>query len=339
LGTRLTAHGVIADPILLLRIQEVPADGHWTAAVSRYPHHLGRIKCVIVLIHPARVDMSRDPKELSPTGPGDQTGVVRAPRASAPRTRLLLGAVLAVSMGALVIQALLPADGLLSPQDVDEIVAGRLASATVPVAQSAQVYRLILPSLVLIQTRREVADSDRMSGIGTGIVVNTAGQILTARHVVADADRIDLTFADGSTSAAAIIIEDPGRDIAVLQPLVLPDLIVPAVLGTSAGVRIGDEAYAVGNPLGLVGSISAGVISGLDRSYALEGGERRLEGLIQFDAAVNPGNSGGPLLNRNGQVIGIVTSLANPSGQDVFIGIGFAVPIAAAGGAAGAPDY
>jgi len=283
--------------------------------------------------------MSRDPKELSPTGLGDQTGVVRAPRASAPRTRLLLGAVLVVAIVALAKQAVLPAAGPLSPRDVDEIVARRLAEATAPAAYSAQVYQTILPSLVLIQTRREGAEPDRRRGIGSGVVINTAGEILTALHVVADADRIDITYADGSKTLAAVIAQDPSRDIAVLQPVELPDLIVPAVLGTSAVVRIGDEAYAVGNPLGLVASISAGVISGLDRSYVVEGGERRLEELIQFDAAVNPGNSGGPLLNRKGQVIGIVTALANPSDQGVFIGIGFAVPIAVASSAAGAPDY
>jgi S1-C subfamily serine protease len=99
---------------------------------------------------------------------------------------------------------------------------------------------------------------------------------------------------------------------------------------------VGDEVFAVGHPLGLVGSLSAGVVSGLNRSFPLANG-RTLGGMIQFDAAVNPGNSGGPLLNRNGQVIGIVTGLANPGGDDEFIGIGFAVPIATAGGAAGAP--
>ena len=109
---------------------------------------------------------------------------------------------------------------------------------------------------------------------------------------------------------------------------------MPAVLG--GGAQIGDETFAVGHPLGLVGSLSAGVISGLDRSFPLANG-RTLAGMIQFDAAVNPGNSGGPLLNRNGQVIGIVTGLANPAGDDYFIGIGFAVPIGTAGGAAGAP--
>jgi S1-C subfamily serine protease len=95
----------------------------------------------------------------------------------------------------------------------------------------------------------------------------------------------------------------------------------------------------VGNPLGLYGSMSAGVISGFDRSFQLPNSNQRLKGLIQVDAAVNPGNSGGPLLNRHGQVIGIIAGIANPTEQNVFIGIGFAVPITVAGGAAGAPPY
>ena len=114
----------------------------------------------------------------------------------------------------------------------------------------------------------------------------------------------------------------------------LPAVIVPAVLGPNP--QVGDETFAVGNPLGLVGSLSAGVISGLDRTFKVANG-RTLSGMIQFDAAVNPGSSGGPLLNTKGQVIGIVTGLANPAGTDNFAGIGFAVPIATAGQAAGAP--
>jgi S1-C subfamily serine protease len=104
-------------------------------------------------------------------------------------------------------------------------------------------------------------------------------------------------------------------------------------------MRIGSEAYIVGNPFGLYGSLSAGVVSGLDRTFQLPNGGREIKGLIQVDAAINPGNSGGPLLDRNGQVVGIVTALVNPTGQDVFIGIGLAVPIDVAGGAAGLPAY
>jgi S1-C subfamily serine protease len=114
---------------------------------------------------------------------------------------------------------------------------------------------------------------------------------------------------------------------------------VPATLGNPNAVRIGDEAYVVGNPFGLYSSMSAGVISGLDRSYQPPNSNQQLQGLIQIDAAVNPGNSGGPLLNRDGEVIGIVDGLVNPTDQNFFVGIGFAVPITAAGGAVGSPPY
>ena len=114
---------------------------------------------------------------------------------------------------------------------------------------------------------------------------------------------------------------------------------MPATLGNPNAMQIGDEAFVVGNPLGLYSSMSAGVISGLDRTFQPSTSQQKLQGLIQIDAAVNPGNSGGPLLNRDGQVIGIVAGIVNPSGQDVFIGIGFAVPITVAGGAAGLPPY
>ena len=169
---------------------------------------------------------------------------------------------------------------------------------------------------------------------GTGVIVDAKGDILTALHVVDGASSIEVTFADGTMSAASIESSDPAHDIAVLAPDRLPPVIVPAVLGGSP--QIGDEAFAVGNPLGLVASLSAGVISGLNRTFKVAGG-RTLSGMIQFDAAVNPGSSGGPLLNAKGQVIGIVIGLANAAGTDEFVGIGFAVPIGTAGRAAGAP--
>jgi S1-C subfamily serine protease len=136
-----------------------------------------------------------------------------------------------------------------------------------------------------------------------------------------------------------VIVEQPENDIAVLRASQPPAQLVPAILGNPNAVRVGDEAFVVGNPFGLYSSMTAGVISSLNRSFQPPDSDRRLEGLIQFDAAVNPGNSGGPLLNRNGQVIGIVTGLANPVEQEFFVGIGFAVPIDIAGSAAGAPPY
>ncbi|MGZ4806150.1 MAG: S1C family serine protease, partial [Ilumatobacteraceae bacterium] len=170
---------------------------------------------------------------------------------------------------------------------------------------------------------------------GAGVVINAQGQILTARHVVDGAESIEVTFADGTQSSATIASQQASNDIAVLSPAQPPSVIVPAVLG--GRLQIGDDVYATGHPLGLVDSLSAGVVSGLNRTVPISGGQT-LTGLIQFDAAVNPGSSGGPLLNSAGQVVGIVTALANPADQTFFVGIGFAIPIATAGGAAGAPQ-
>ena len=200
-------------------------------------------------------------------------------------------------------------------------------------ANSAVVYQKILPSIVAIETTSP-SSKPGSEGLGTGVVVNARGSILTAYHVVDGATGIHVVFADGTKSPAAVVSKDPEHDIAVVRAQRAPRPIVPAVLG--GGAQVGDEAYAIGNPLGYFDSLSAGVVSGLDRSAETSDG-KRLNGLIQFDAAVNPGNSGGPLLNHGGQVIGIVTALANPSHNGVFIGLGFAIPIETAGGAANAP--
>lgn len=229
----------------------------------------------------------------------------------------------------------------LTQREVNDTIAKAMASATPAPAYSAGVYQAIMPSLVFIETELAEKDEDGKdkSALGSGVVINEEGAILTSLHVVSGSTSIKLTFADGTESAAKIINKQPENDIAVLQPSNPPKQIVPAVLGNPGAMRVGDEAYVVGNPLGLYGSMSAGVISGLNRSFRPEKSGTQLKGLIQFDAAANPGNSGGPLLNRYGQVIGIVTALVNPTGQDVFIGIAFAVPINVAGGGAGMPPY
>lgn len=242
-------------------------------------------------------------------------------------------------LGLLLYNYLYP-DPLPPTQDeIDDSIVQAMASATPPPAYSAQIYQAILPSLAFIQVELANASGEHDFGVGSGVVVNDNGDILTAYHVVQDAAEIKVTFADGTHATAVIAATEPENDIAVLHPSRPPEIIVPAILASPGGMRIGDETFAVGNPLGLAGSLSAGVISGFDRSIPLDENGHRLEGLIQFDAAVNPGNSGGPLLNRDGQVIGIVTALANPSEQDFFTGIGFAVPINTAVVVAGAPAY
>jgi S1-C subfamily serine protease len=194
------------------------------------------------------------------------------------------------------------------------------------------VYNQVAPAVVVIQANIPGARSEE--AIGAGVVVTNTGEILTALHVVTGATSIKVAFSDGTTSTATIRSSDASHDIASLTPTHLPGVVVPAVLG--GGVQIGDQVFAIGHPLGLVDSLTAGVVSGLDRTFKGANG-RTLVGLIQFDAAVNPGNSGGPLVNRQGQVVGIVTGVANPAGVDDFAGISFAVPIITAGGAAGAP--
>jgi S1-C subfamily serine protease len=225
----------------------------------------------------------------------------------------------------------------LTPADVDKAVQRGLQQAqeqqrnAPPDATVAD--HTITPSLVIVTAQRtDPGNID--TRLGSGVIINAAGAVLTALHVVEGASRIQLAFADGTTAGATVLVTKPESDIAVLAPDQLPDVVGPAVW--AGPPPVGDAVYAVGNPLGLTHSLTAGVVSATDRSIPTGRGE--LSGLIQFDAAVNPGNSGGPLLNRAGQVVGIVTALANPANQDFFVGIGFAVPIATAGGAAGGPQ-
>jgi S1-C subfamily serine protease len=245
--------------------------------------------------------------------------------------------VVAALLGLLLYNQLAPAPQALTLQDVNQAVAESLASATPAPAYSARVYQIIQPSLVLIQALG--ADEDEDSGLGSGVVITEQGDILTSLHVVEKASEIQLIFADGTRSSAQVTAARPEIDIAVLRADQPPDFLVPATLGNPNALRVGDEAFAVGNPFGLYGSMSAGVISGFDRSFRVPDSDQRLEGLIQIDSAVNPGNSGGPLLNRSGHVVGIVVGILNPVQEEFFIGIGFAVPITVAGGAAGMPPY
>jgi S1-C subfamily serine protease len=214
------------------------------------------------------------------------------------------------------------------------VVANAIKDQQAAPATSAVVYQRILPSLVAVEATGP-STKDGESSLGTGVIVNARGSILTAFHVVDGATNVRVSFVDGTRSPAEVVSADPVHDIAVLAAERSPEVIVPAVLG--GGARVGDDVYAAGNPFGYIDSLTSGVVSGLDRTVESNDG-KTLRGLIQFDAAVNPGNSGGPLLNRGGQVIGIVTALANPSHSRYFIGIGFAVPIGTAGGAANAPS-
>jgi S1-C subfamily serine protease len=235
--------------------------------------------------------------------------------------------------------ALQPKPEPLTRTDVREAIDSALASQPPEPPAGELVYAAILPSIVAIEAGGDDPDSRRDDGTGTGVVITDAGEILTAWHVVSDAETIEVVFADGTRAGAEVVSIDEDNDIAVLAPDRLPGVLVPAVLGNPAAMRIGSDAYIVGNPFGLTGSLSSGVVSGLERSFRDPDTDVVHAGLIQVDAAVNPGNSGGPLLDRAGRVVGIVIALVNPTNQDVFIGIGLAVPIDVAGGGAGLPPY
>lgn len=190
----------------------------------------------------------------------------------------------------------------------------------------ATIYQHVRPSVVAVSAGGK---------LGSGVIVSDDGTILTANHVVAGARQVNVVFFDGTEVRASVASADPKHDIATLTPAALPSVLVPTSLGGAAGV--GSPVVAVGNPLGLEDSVSAGVVSGLGRTAQTSDGT--FSGLIQFDAAVNPGSSGGPLLDNRGLVIGIVVSIADPGRDDAFAGVGFAVPISVAlGGRGGGPQ-
>lgn len=177
------------------------------------------------------------------------------------------------------------------------------------------------------------------SHIGSGVVVTESGTILTNYHVIAGAQRLEVRFHDGHTAEASVLQAIPEKDLAILQPKSIPDDLPAATLGSSRDLAPGSEVVAVGFPFGIGPSVSAGVVSGLDRDFISPGGKQNLYKLIQFDAAANPGNSGGPLVNMNGEVVGIVTAILNPNKSGTFLGIGFAITIESAGTSLGSSPF
>jgi S1-C subfamily serine protease len=176
-------------------------------------------------------------------------------------------------------------------------------------------------------------------GVGTGVVVVDDGTILTNLHVIRGTKLVRVVFYDGTESDAEVVGIHPENDLAVIKAKTIPDDLSAATLGSAGRLKPGDEVVAVGFPFGIGPSVSSGVVSGLDREFRSPKGERVLTKLIQFDAAANPGNSGGPLVTMQGDVVGIVTAILNPTEAGTFIGIGFAVTIGAAGNSLGMPPF
>ena len=215
------------------------------------------------------------------------------------------------------------------------------------VSPAARAYDAIIPSVVRVlglMTEGDDGSDDKEHGnvergVGSGVVIIDNGTILTNLHVVAGAKKIKVSFFDGSESEAVVISTQPENDLAVLRAKTIPDDLEAATMRSTADLAPGDRVIAVGFPFGIGPSVSEGVVSGLKRQFRSPDGQQMLTNLIQFDAAANPGNSGGPLVTMDGEVVGIVTAILNPNRQRVFIGIGFAVPIENAASAAGMPPF
>ncbi len=251
----------------------------------------------------------------------------------------MFGALLACLLIALLV-ALRPPQHRLTQDDIDAAVLDALENVELP-SPAVRAYDAILPSVVQVVSYGRSKDGKKevRTGVGTGVVIVDKGVILTNLHVVQDAERLELTFADGLESEASVVGVRSEQDLAVLQAHTIPDDLQAATMRSTADLAPGDHVFAVGFPFGIGPSVSAGVISGLRREYHAPEGRRLLRNLIQFDAAANPGNSGGPLVTADGEVVGIVTGILNPTEHRVFIGIGFAVPIENAAAAAGMPPF
>jgi S1-C subfamily serine protease len=227
----------------------------------------------------------------------------------------------------------------ITQEDIDAAVLNTLENQTLP-SRAAKAAEAVRQSVVRVRGYLDDGSGElKESATGSGVVIIDDGVILTNLHVVHGAERVTVTFFDGFESEATVLGVRPENDLAVIRAKKIPDDLPAATLGTTQRLKPGDEVVAVGFPFGIGPSVTAGVVSGLDREFRSPEGDRRLTKLIQFDAAVNPGSSGGPLVTMDGEVVGIVTAIFSPSEARTFIGIGFAVTIEAAGNAVGIPPF
>jgi serine protease DegQ len=283
-------------------------------------------------------------------------------------------ALLAAMLAASLTLNLRPAQRRITQQDINAAVLKTLETQQLP-SEYAKAYNNIRPSVVRVVSyvkksrlkeeahagrlpqrtpkvkpeaidpankvdRTPQADEDEIeAGVGTGVVIVDKGIILTNLHVVSGADRIAVTFHDGLEASATITGVQAENDLAVLQAAKIPDDMIAATMRSTGDLSPGDKVLAVGFPFGIGPSASGGVVSGLKRSFRSPEGKQEMSNLIQFDAAANPGNSGGPLVTMDGEVVGIVTAILNPTPARTFLGIGFAVPIENAAQAAGLPPF
>ncbi len=275
--------------------------------------------------------------EAVPEPPRWRQALARA--AVHPRVMWAALALLAALLAASQWQQQRNAPRALTQKDIDAAVLRTFTTQNLP-SRAARAADKIRPAVVrVVAYVKNKRGQEVEHGVGTGVVITDKGVILTNLHVVQSAQAVRLVFADGSESDAQLAGVQPEHDLAVLQALTIPDDLHAATLRTTHDLKPGDEVVAVGFPFGIGPSTSAGVVSGLGRSFRAPEGEQDIGNLIQFDAAANPGNSGGPLVTMDGEVVGIVTGILNPTPHRTFVGIGFAVPIESAASAAGLPPF
>jgi S1-C subfamily serine protease len=254
----------------------------------------------------------------APPAPPNKAGRPTSLIALAAGVLFLVGGIAGGALGA---QAILNR----TPAPTPAAVTRSAAASSVPVTQTpisaAAIYKQAAPGVVTITTEVAGRNGRVGEGTGSGIVLDTNGNVLTNAHVVAGANQIQVTFNDGRTLPATLVNSNTSADLAVVRVSAAASTLHPLALGNSNNVLVGDQVYAIGAPFGLPESMTAGIISGLNRHNAASG----LSGLIQTDAPINPGNSGGALLNTQGQVIGVNDAIESPIAGNV--GIGFAIPI------------
>ena len=244
------------------------------------------------------------------------------------------------------LQAARPGTRVITQEHIEAAVREALEKEPLP-SPYAKAAAAIWPSVVRVtglMSENDQGDGDpekraMQRSLGTGVVIVDNGTILTNLHVVEGARRVRVRFANGHESEATVVSVQPENDLAVLRALSLPDDLQAATMRSTSDLMPGDQVVAVGHPFGIGPSASGGVVSGLRREFRDPEGQKVLTNLIQFDAAANPGNSGGPLVTMDGHVVGIVTAILNPGEQRTFIGIGFAVPIENAASAVGMPPF
>ena len=239
-----------------------------------------------------------------------------------PRKRFGLG--LLVAVAALTVAAG-AGSGAITAALIDHGTVTASASTALPTTPTSTnatasttattIYKQDSPGVVMI-----TVSLGNGQAIGSGIVLDSRGDILTNAHVIAGARTIEVAFSGGTTASATLVGSNTGADLAVIRVSVASSTLHPLTLGNSAGVQIGDSVFAIGSPFGLSGSLTEGIVSNIGQSVAASGAN-----LIQTDAAINPGNSGGPLVNVQGQVIGINNAIESPVEGNV--GVGFAIPI------------